>query len=76
MSKLVGLKGIHNISETFISKDYEYAIKVYNYKIEKSISFYIGLEFEETTDPRKEILTVEKWDGVGGESTMRVREYN
>lgn len=65
------LKGMHQISISEKSDDFSYSVQISNIRIERTKLFYIGLEFENISDPRNEIITVEKWDGSGGESSMR-----
>jgi len=65
------LKGCHNISINEKSDDFSYGVQILNINIERTKLFYVGLVFENVSDPRKEIIAVEKWDGSGGSSSMR-----
>ena len=59
------------MSITEKSDDFSYGVQILNIKIERTKLFYVGLVFENVSDPRKEIIAVEKWDGSGGSSSMR-----
>lgn len=69
------LKGIHQLSITQLATDMEYGIKLDNQRIERSKLFFLGMEFESTEDPRKEIDKVEKWDGTGGNSSFSITNF-
>lgn len=70
------LKGMHQISISEKSDDYTYAVQILNIRIEKTKLFYIGIEFDNSNDPRKKIKSIEKWDGTGGDSSLRFITFN
>jgi hypothetical protein len=65
------LKGMQQVSISEKSDDFSYGVQLSNFRIEKTKLFYIRLEFENVSDPIKEIISVQKWDGSGGESSLK-----
>jgi len=73
--KMPHLKGMQQLSISELITDTEYGIKLDTQRIERSKLFYIGLVFEDTDDPRKEIDKVEKWDGAGGNNSFKIVSF-
>ena len=70
-----GLKGMHQLSVSEKREDNEYAIALQNRSIRPKQPFIIGLEFASPGDPRQCILGVDKWDGSGGDSSLRFMSF-
>jgi TIR domain len=65
------LKGMLQLSVSEKREDHEYAIAVQNHSIRPKHPFIIGLEFNAAGDPRPKIVGMDKWDGVGGDCSVR-----
>jgi len=73
--QLPGLKGMHQLSVSELKEDKMYALSIQNNAIQPKKPFAIGLEFEDGEDPREKIIKIDKWDGVGGDASIRFIEF-
>jgi hypothetical protein len=69
--QLLGLKGMHQLSVSELKQANAYAIAIQNHSVKPKSPFVVGLEFEGAGDPRQFITRVDKWDGAGGEGSIR-----
>ncbi len=70
------LKGLHQISISEMTYANAYALMINNHNIRPKHPFVIGLNFEPDGDPRSHIQKIDKWDGIGGNSSMRFIQFN
>jgi hypothetical protein len=73
--QLHGLKGMIQISITELKSEKVYSIALPSHTILPKKPFVIGLEFDETDDPREQILEIGKWDGTGGQSSINFMDF-
>jgi hypothetical protein len=71
-----GLRGMHQVSITELKGTNQYGLAMQNQSIKPRYPFIIGIEFDAPEDPRSLIVEVDKWDGVGGESSLRFISFN
>lgn len=70
-----GLKGMHQLSVSELKADKAYALAIQNHSIQPKKPFIIGLEFENSGDPREKILKIDKWDGSGGDASIQFIDF-
>lgn len=73
--QLPGLTGMHQLSVSELKEDTAYALAIQNHSVQPKKPFVIGLEFEADRDPRECILQIDKWDGSGGDVSLRFMEF-
>ena len=73
--QIPGLKGMHQISVNEMQGTNHYGLAIQNQSIKPKHPFIIGIEFDGSEDPRSLIVGVDKWDGVGGEASMRFMSF-
>jgi len=73
--QLPGLKGMHQVSVTELKSEKQYALRIQDKVIRPKSPFVIGLEFDKEGDPIQYISGIEKWDGVGGDSSLRFIDF-
>jgi hypothetical protein len=70
-----GLKGMHQMSVNEMKGESQYGLAIQSQSIKPKHPFVIGIEFDASEDPRSLILGVDKWDGFGGESSLRFMSF-
>lgn len=70
-----GLKGMHQMSVSELNGENSYGLAIQNQSIKPKHPFVIGVEFDASEDPRSLIVGVDKWDGAGGESSLRFMSF-
>lgn len=73
--QLPGLKGMHQVSVSELKAEKQYALKIQDKAIRPKNPFVIGLEFDKEGDPIQYISGIEKWDGMGGDSSLRFIDF-
>jgi hypothetical protein len=74
--QLPSLKGMHQLSVSELKSDKLYALAIQNQSIQPKHPFVVGLEFEADGDPREQIVKIDKWDGTGGDPSIRFMSFN
>ena len=69
--RLPGLKGMQQVTVSELKEENTYALAIQNFSIKPKKPFMIGLEFDSDSDPREKILNIDRWDGSGGNSSIR-----
>jgi len=75
MWQLPGLKGMHQISVSELKETTRYALRIQDKLIRPKNPFVIGIEFDQPGEPRQYISGVERWDGSGGDCSIRFIEF-
>lgn len=70
------LKGMHQLSVAELTKERQFGIRIHDKTIRPKHPFAIGIEFETTGDPRTFIKSVDRWDGAGGEGSIRFMDFH
>jgi hypothetical protein len=73
--QLPGLQGMHQVSIAEYKSKRQYGVRIQDKVIRPKAPFVVGLEFDEAGDPIQYISGVEKWDGSGGESSLRFIDF-
>ena len=73
--QLHGLKGMHQVSITELKTKQQYGLCIQDKVIRPKSPFVVGLEFDKDGDPIQYISGVEKWDGNGGDSSLRFIDF-
>lgn len=60
------LKGANTFNFVDRKEIYTYAIKASEPRVRKDNPFIIGIVFDQSNDPVKDIISVGEWDGIGG----------
>lgn len=67
--------GMRQISILEKKEDYLYAVQITNERIVPRSPFVMWVTFDEGVDPRKAITKVNRWDGTGGEPSLRFIDF-
>jgi hypothetical protein len=67
--------GMRQISILEKKEDYLYAVQITNERIVPRSPFVMWVTFDKGVDPRKAITKVNRWDGTGGEPSLRFIDF-